>query len=681
MGFLDKDGLVTLWECIVGRIGTALSTVKSFSTITTKSGSTVTTVEAPNQAAGFTIEAGDNITLVTNAATNTIKIIGADAPEAPEASLEALGISATPTEINHLAGASSNIQNQLNAKVPTTRKVNGKALSSDITLSASDVGAAASSHNHNASDINAGTLNAARLPNISIDKLVAGTTNTTIPSSLLPAYVDDVLEYAAKANFPTTGETGKIYVDKTTNLTWRWSGSAYVEISPSLALGTTSSTAHRGDHGAAAYTHSQSAHAPSNAQKNSDITKAEIEAKLTGKITSHTHDYVANLGDLGITATATELNYVDGVTSDIQTQLNNRWNLATIGTVIAENTDLNDMKTPGTYYSTQANVSGFQNCPTTTGFKMVVMRGYSDGRYHQHVYPGGSTPNYFFRTFNGTSWSDWINLNGTSQYAAAAHYHTSLEVNGTGGKSVTEWAETYGSTNTTGVYPFITSTGTTGLPSNGENWNYCSGTLYARYGNLVLSLYSLSGSMATKTKASNSTEWSDWSISLDSKNYTTYAAPAGYGLGERATYITDLNTSIESGFYYWNSSATNAPFNPANGGGSMISIKRADDYVYQLAFDNTHVNRMAVRSKVANVWQAWEECGPGTFAPASHTHSQYYHIDQNGTAIAKNTNLNDLTTPGNYTCVSSNNSGLTNCPMSSGGFKLVTIRGYSDNYT
>ena len=39
-----------------------------------------------------------------------------------------------------------------------------------------------------------------------------------------------------------------------------------------------------------AYTHSQSTHAPSNAQKNSDITKAEIEAVLSGTITSHDHD-------------------------------------------------------------------------------------------------------------------------------------------------------------------------------------------------------------------------------------------------------------------------------------------------------------------------------------------------------------------------------------------------------
>jgi hypothetical protein len=57
----------------------------------------------------------------------------------------------------------------------------------------------------------------------------------------------------------------------------------------SLTLGTTSSTAFRGDQGLTAYNHSQTAHAPSNAQKNSDITKAEIEAKLTGTITSHNH--------------------------------------------------------------------------------------------------------------------------------------------------------------------------------------------------------------------------------------------------------------------------------------------------------------------------------------------------------------------------------------------------------
>ena len=70
----------------------------------------------------------------------------------------------------------------------------------------------------------------------------------TIPTSILPGYVSDVYEYATKANFPTTGEENKIYVDKTTNLTYRWGGSSYVEISPSLAIGTTASTAAKGNH-------------------------------------------------------------------------------------------------------------------------------------------------------------------------------------------------------------------------------------------------------------------------------------------------------------------------------------------------------------------------------------------------------------------------------------------------
>lgn len=80
-----------------------------------------------------------------------------------------------------------------------------------------------------------------------------------VPSSQLPSYVDDVLEYDSLSAFPATGETGKIYVAKDTNLTYRWSGSAYVEISPSLALGETSSTAYRGDRGKAAYDHATDA--------------------------------------------------------------------------------------------------------------------------------------------------------------------------------------------------------------------------------------------------------------------------------------------------------------------------------------------------------------------------------------------------------------------------------------
>jgi hypothetical protein len=73
-------------------------------------------------------------------------------------------------------------------------------------------------------------------------------------------------------------------------------GKADKEHGTHLVLGTEQDTAFRGDYGNIAYDHSQEDHAPSNAQKNSDITKAEIEAKLTGDITSHTHDYLPLTG-------------------------------------------------------------------------------------------------------------------------------------------------------------------------------------------------------------------------------------------------------------------------------------------------------------------------------------------------------------------------------------------------
>lgn len=81
-----------------------------------------------------------------------------------------------------------------------------------------------------------------------------------VPTSQLPSYVDDVLEYADEASFPVTGETAKIYVALDVNLTFRWSGSAYIEISKSLALGETETTAYRGDRGKLAYDHSQLVH-------------------------------------------------------------------------------------------------------------------------------------------------------------------------------------------------------------------------------------------------------------------------------------------------------------------------------------------------------------------------------------------------------------------------------------
>ena len=209
-----------------------------------------------------------------------------------------------------------------------------------------------------------------KIASVSADKITG-----TIPTSVLPSYVDDVVEYNGTSAFPPTGESGKIYVDTSTNKTYRWGGSDYVEISPSLALGTTSSTAFRGDYGNIAYQHAlaggsafsnglykittndQGHVTAATAVSKEDITSLGIPGQDTtysamkgatasaagtaglapapaaGAANRYLRsdgtwavppDTTYTLDSFGITATAEELNYCDGVTSNIQTQLNGK---------------------------------------------------------------------------------------------------------------------------------------------------------------------------------------------------------------------------------------------------------------------------------------------------------------------------------------------------------------------
>ena len=224
------------------------------------------------------------------------------------------GLTATVDELNYVDGVTSNIQTQLNNKAASTHNhtaneitdlskssvglsnvenKSSETIRSEITANnittALTYTPAKESHNHTVSQITDLSKSSVGLGNVenksssTIRSEITSSNVTTalgftpmnsnlkgansgvaeldangkVPTSQLPSYVDDVLEYSAKASFPTTGETGKIYVDLATNLTYRWSGSAYTEISPSLALGETSSTAYRGDRGKTAYDHSQ----------------------------------------------------------------------------------------------------------------------------------------------------------------------------------------------------------------------------------------------------------------------------------------------------------------------------------------------------------------------------------------------------------------------------------------
>jgi phage-related tail fiber protein len=106
-------------------------------------------------------------------------------------------ITATSNEVNYLSGVSSNIQTQINGKQPNLGFVPENSANKGIANGYSSLGP-----------------------------------DGKIPASQLPSYVDDVMEFNGVANFPTPGETSKIYVDTSTNIIYRWSGSTYIVISP-----------------------------------------------------------------------------------------------------------------------------------------------------------------------------------------------------------------------------------------------------------------------------------------------------------------------------------------------------------------------------------------------------------------------------------------------------------------
>ena len=168
---------------------------------------------------------------------------------------------------------------------------NGSAAKT-INITPSSIGAAAASHGTHLT-IGTGASNAAagnHTHNYAGSSSAGGAANSVKTNLII------------KLNGGTTEGTNLFTFNgstaKTINITPSSIGAAASSHGTHLTLGTTSSTAYRGDYGNIAYTHSQAAHAPSNAQKNSDITKAEIEAKLTGNITSHNHTSLTGITSL-----------------------------------------------------------------------------------------------------------------------------------------------------------------------------------------------------------------------------------------------------------------------------------------------------------------------------------------------------------------------------------------------
>ena len=131
---------------------------------------------------------------------------------------------------------------------------------------------------------------------------IASLVNGLVPQGQLPSYVDDVLEYVNYQNFPQPGqspapEKGKIYVDLSTNKSYRWGGTEYICIASDLKLGEASTDAYRGDRGKAAYNH---ATAKGN-QYASGFYKIQTNAE--GHVTGATPVVESDLTGLGVADT------------------------------------------------------------------------------------------------------------------------------------------------------------------------------------------------------------------------------------------------------------------------------------------------------------------------------------------------------------------------------------------